>query len=149
MDKQIRTTRENETRTAVERPDRWRPAQLLPTPNPEPGYRFKWIRVSMMGKDDPKNISNSFAEGWEPVKLSMHPEVKLFSFGESRIPDSIEVGGLLLCKIPEEFMEQRSAHYQNVAEQAMQSVDNDYMKQNDPRMPVFRERQSSSTFGRR
>lgn len=149
MDKQIRTGRETETRTAAERPTKWRPAQLLPDPNPEPGYVFRWIRVSMMGADDPKNISTSLAEGWEPVKASMHPEIRLFSLGQSRIPDSIEVGGLVLCKIPEEFMQQRNQHYRDKTELEMQAVDNNLMQQSDPRMPLFKNRESSTTFGRR
>jgi hypothetical protein len=149
MDKQIRPTRETETRTAAERPDRWRPAQLLPEPNPEPGYVFRWIRVSMMGMDDPKNVSTSFAEGWEPVKASMHPEIKLFSMGKSAIPDSIEVGGLVLCKIPAEFMEQRAAHFAAITERETQAVDNNLMRESDPRMPLFKNRDSSTSFGRR
>lgn len=149
MDKQIRTGREAETRTATERPTKWRPAQLLPEPNPEPGYVFRWIRVSMMGADDPKNISSSFAEGWEPVKASMHPEIKLFSIGQSRIPDSIEVGGLILCKIPTEFMEQRADHFNNITEREMQAVDNNLMSQSDPRMPLFKNRDSKVSVGSR
>lgn len=149
MDKQIRAGRETETRIAAERPTRWRPAQLLPDPTPEPGYKFRWIRVSMMGTDDPKNISSSFSEGWEPVKASDHPEIKLFNMGQPRIPDSIEVGGLLLCKIPEEFMDQRAQHFQGITEREMQAVDNNLMQQSDPRMPLFKNRESSTTFGRR
>lgn len=149
MDKQIRTGREAETRTAGERPTKWQPAQLLPDPNPEPGYVFRWIRVSMMGVDDPQNISSGLAEGWEPVKASMHPEIRLFNIGKSRIPDSIEVGGLVLCKIPAEFMEQRSQYYSNKTQEVIQSVDNNLMQQNDPRMPLFRERKSTTTFGQR
>lgn len=149
MDKTIRTGREAETRVALERPNRWKPPQLLPDPTPEAGYVYRWIRVSMLGADDPKNISTSFAEGWEPVKASQHPEVRLFNLGQSKFPDSIEVGGLLLCKIPEEFMGQRSEHYQNITEREARAVDNNFMRENDPRMPLFRDRQSSSTLGRR
>lgn len=149
MDKQIRTGRETETRVAAERPNRWKPPQLLPDPNPEPGYVFRWIRVSMMGQDDPKNISTSLAEGWEPVKASQHPEIRLFNVGQPRFPDSIEVGGLLLCKIPEEFMEQRAQHFQDITEREARAVDNNFMRENDPRMPLFKDRQSSSSFGRR
>lgn len=149
MDKQIRAGRETETRVAMERPTKWRPPQLLPDPTPEPGYVFRWIRVSMMGQDDPMNVSTSLAEGWEPVKASMHPEVRLFNMGQSRFPDSIEMGGLLLCKIPAEFMDQRSAHFQDITEREVRAVDNNFMSQNDPRMPLFKDKQSTSTFGRR
>lgn len=149
MDKQIRAGRETETRVAMERPARWKPPQLLPDPNPEEGYVFRWIRISMMGQDDPKNVSTSLAEGWEPVKASMHPEVRLFNTGQNRFPDSIEMGGLLLCKIPAEFMDQRSAHFQDITEREVRAVDNNFMSQNDPRMPLFKDKQSTSTFGRR
>jgi hypothetical protein len=87
-------------------------------------------------------------EGWEPVKASDHPEVRLFSGGQNRFPDSIEVGGLLLCKTPVEFTEQRNAYYTQQAESQMQSVDNTYMRENDPRMPLFKERSTKVTFGK-
>lgn len=149
MDKQNRVGREQETRAATARPDRWRPPQLLPEVSPEPGYRYRWVRLSMMGQDDPKNISTSFAEGWEPVKASMHPEVQLFNFGATKIPDSIEIGGLVLCKIPAEFTEQRDQHYQSITDREMQAVDNNLMAQSDPRMPLFKNRESSTSFGSR
>lgn len=148
MEKQTRTPRDLEDRVAAERPKSWKPPQLLPDPTPEPGYVFRWIRVATLGRDDPKNISTSFAEGWEPVKASMHPEVRLVNTGANHFPDSIEVGGLVLCKIPEEFMEQRSEYFQNMTESQMRSVDNNFMRENDPRMPLFRDRQSKTTFGR-
>ena len=143
-----RAPRASKSREAAARPAKWMPPQLLPDPNPEPGYAFRWIRVSMMGKDDPTNISGKLREGWEPVKASEHPEIRLFGSGNSRIADSIEVGGLLLCKTPVEFTEQRDAYYRQLSEQQMQSVDNTFMRENDPRMPMFKERSSKVTFGK-
>jgi hypothetical protein len=61
----------------------------------------------------------------------------------SRFKDNVEVGGLLLCKTPIEFVEQRNAYYQKQAEGQLQSVDNNLMRQNDPRMPLFKESKSS------
>jgi hypothetical protein len=143
-----RAPRAAKSREAEARPTKWMPPQLLPDPTPEPGYAFRWIRVSMMGKDDPTNISGKLREGWEPVKASEHPEIRLFGSGASRIPDSIEVGGLLLCKTPVEFVEQRDAYYQQQAEAQMQSVDSTFMRENDSRMPLFKERSSKVTFGK-
>jgi hypothetical protein len=144
-----RKPRELESRAKSERPKQWMPPTLLPDPNPEPGYVFRWIRISTLGKDDPMNVSTKLREGWEPVKASEHPEIQLMGTGSnSRYPDSIEIGGLLLCKTPAEFAEQRDAFYQKQADQQMQSVDNNFMRENDPRMPLFRERRSEVTFGR-
>lgn len=147
--KQERASRELSTRETSQRPAKWAPPQLLPDPNPEPGYVFRWVRLSTLGNADPTNISSKLREGWEPVKASDHPEIRLFGNTENaRFPDSVEVGGLLLCKIPAEFMEQRDAYYRNQAESQMNSVDNNFMRENDPRMPLFRERSSKVTFGR-
>ena len=99
-------------------------------------------------KDDATNYSSKLAEGWEPVKASDHPEIRLFNSAAAKFPDSIEVGGLLLCKTPVEFTEQRNAYYRQQADAQMQSVDNTYMRENDPRMPMFKERKSTVTFGK-
>ncbi len=148
MEKTARTPRELETREKMERPKQWMPPQLLPDPNPEPGYAFRWIRVSTLNKADATNISSKLREGWEPVKASDHPEIRLFGSTNGQFPDSVEVGGLLLCKTPVEFTEQRDAYYRQQAEAQMASVDNTFMRDNDPRMPMFKERSSKVTFGK-
>jgi len=141
-------SRDADTRAQTERPKKWMPPQSLPDPNPEPGYTFRWIRLSTLGTDDPGNVSAKLREGWEPVKASEHPEIQLLGVGKSRFSDSIEVGGLLLCKTPSEFVDQRNAFYHGQAEGMMQSVDNNFMRENDPRMPLFKERKSEVSFGR-
>ena len=148
MEKSVRTGRDLNTREVMERPKQWMPPKLLPDPTPEDGYAFRWIRISSLGKDDATNYSSKLAEGWEPVKASDHPEIRLFNATTAKFPDSIEVGGLLLCKTPVEFTEQRDAYYRQQAEAQMQSVDNTYMRENDPRMPMFKERKSTVTFGK-
>jgi hypothetical protein len=143
-----RLSREMDTRAKVERPKQWMPPTALPDPNPEEGYSFRWIRVSTLGTSDPGNVSSKLREGWEPVKASEHPEIQLMGVGSGRFPDSIEIGGLLLCKTPKEFTEQRNSYYQRQADGQMQSVDNNFMRENDPRMPLFKERRSEVSFGR-
>ena len=143
-----RTSRELETRNVFERPKQWMPPELLPNPTLEPGYSFRWIRVSTLGSDDPMNISSKLREGWEPVKASDHPEIQLMGNGKGRYPDSIEIGGLMLCKTPTEFSAQRDAYYQKQAESQMNSIDSNFMRENDPRMPLFKERNSKVSFGK-
>jgi hypothetical protein len=148
MAEQIRDKREQTTRASATRPAKWLPPQLLPDPAPEEGYAFRWVRISTLNKDDATNISSKLREGWEPVKASDHPEIRLFGTDDKRFPDSVQVGGLLLCKTPVEFVEQRNAYYSDQAEAQMQSVDNTYMRENDPRMPMFKERSTKVTFGK-
>jgi hypothetical protein len=143
-----RTTREIETRETVERPKQWMPAELLPEPRKTPGYSYRWIRVATLGAADPRNISGKMREGWEPVPMEEQPEMQLLVDPNSRFKDSIEIGGLLLCKTPDEFVEQRNKHYRIQAESQMDAVDNNLMRQNDPRMPLFNEKKSTGSFGK-
>ena len=145
-----RLARELETREKTERPKKWQRAGLLPDPKPEPGYVFRWIRIATQGQDDPTNISSALQEGWEPVKASEHPEIHSMrvSPDKERFPDSIQIGGLMLCKTPAEFAKDRNAYFERQAMNQMQSVDNNFMRENDPRMPLFNERRSEVKFGR-
>lgn len=143
-----RTSRELETREKAARPRKWTPPQLLPEPNPEPGYTFRWVRLSTLNAPDAINVSSKLREGWEPVKASDHPEVVMMGGEKTRFPDAIEIGGLMLCKTPVEFSRDRDEYYRAQADAQMNSVDNTYMRESDPRMPLFKERTSKVTFGK-
>lgn len=143
-----RKPRELENRTMSERPKQWSPPELLPEPDMQPGYKYRWIRVSLMNNADPRNLSSMIRQGYEAVKLEEQPKFQLLVDPNSRFKDNIEIGGLLLCKIPVEFVEQRNAHYSNISRQQSEAVDNNFMRQSDARMPLFQERKSSATFGK-
>lgn len=144
-----RTPRDHAMREHTIRPTSWKPPSLLPDPTPEPGYVFRWIRTSMMNSADNTNVSKQLREGYVPVRAEDHPELMLAADPNGRFKGNIEVGGLLLCKIPQEVAQQRAAYYANMAQQQMESVDNNLMRDSDPRMPVLRpERSSKTEFGR-
>ena len=143
-----RTSRENETREAASRPRSWAPPSLLPEINHENGYAYRYVRASTMGVADVNNISSKFREGWEPVKASDHPEAFTMADPNSRFKDGIETGGLVLCKMPQEFADQRDAYYRNKTEAEIQAVDNNFMRENDPRMPLFKDKKTQVTFGK-
>jgi len=148
MANEPRLTRELETRSKAVRKPTWAPPELLPNPNPEPGYKFRWVRISMLGKDDNINFSGKRREGWEPVKASEHPELHMHLDSENAGKDVVVIGGLMLCKTPEEFVEQRNEYYRKQANDQMVAVDNNLMRQSDPKMPLFNDRKSTTTFGR-
>ena len=66
---------------------------------------------------------------------------------EGRFKGNIEVGGLLLCRIPEEFMTQRANYYAKQNQAQVESVDNNFLRQSDSRMPLFSEKSSKVSFG--
>jgi len=148
MAEQKREPRQMEMRSEQERPKAWMPPTLLPDPDPEEGWKFRWIRMSMLNTPDAVNISTKFREGWEPVKAATQPRLRFLNNPNGRFPDGIEIGGLLLCKTPAEFVEQRDAYYHNQANQQMLSVENSFMRDNDPRMRKFNDQRSQVTIGR-
>lgn len=143
-----KTSRELQTRSVTERPKQWAPAELLPEPDKQPGFAYRWIRTSTLNNADPRNLSAKLREGWEPVKIEEQPQFQLLIDPTSRFKDNIEIGGLLLCKTPIEFVEQRNSHYARQAEGQIEAVDNNLMRQSDPRMPLFNERKSTTSFGK-
>ena len=143
-----RLQREMTARVMDERPRQWMPAELLPEPDKQPGYAYRWVRVSTLNAADPRNISGKLREGWEPVGIEEQPKFRLMVDPNSRFKDNIEVGGLLLCKTPQEFVEQRDAHFAKQSQMQVDAVDNTMMRQSDPRMPMFKERKSSTSFGK-
>jgi hypothetical protein len=140
-------SREVDTRELNERPKQWQLPDLLPEPDKQAGYSYRWIRVSTLNAADPRNLSAKMREGWEPVRLEEQPKFQLLADPNSRFKDNIEIGGLLLCKTPTEFVEQRNAHFQKQSQNQTEAVDNNLMRQSDPRMPLFTERKSTSSFG--
>jgi hypothetical protein len=146
--KDNRMSREIETRTVTERPKQWAQPELLPEPDKIPGWNYRWIRVSTMNNADPRNLSAKLREGWEPVPIEEQPKFRLLADPNSRFKENIEVGGLLLCKTPSEFVQQRNDHFAKVTQSQTDAVDNSFMRQSDARMPLFQERKSSSSFGK-
>ena len=143
-----RMNRSTDTRAVTERPKQWQAPELLPEPDKQAGYTYRWIRVSMLDKADPRNISRALREGFEAVPVEEQPKFKLLVDPTSRFKDNIEIGGLLLCKIPTEMMSQRAEYYANQTRAQTDAVDNNLMRQSDPRMPIFQERKSSTSFGK-
>ena len=143
-----RLNRELDTREKTARKKSWTRPETLPTPLPEDGYEFHWVRISTRGEADAMNVSLKLQEGWEPVKAADHPEIFVAGVENDRFKDNIVIGGLMLCKTPTEFVHDRNTWFNGQASSQMKSVDNNLMRENDPRMPLYNERKTTvSRFG--
>jgi len=144
-----RTPRVAQTREATERKSSWKRQSMLPTPDPRPGMKFRWVRTSSLGQGDMTNVSKRFREGYVPVKAIEFPELHIMTDIDSRFPENIEVGGLLLCAISADLAEDRTYGQAAEAQAQMDAVDRNYLRESDPRMPVLApERSSRTTFGK-
>ena len=142
-----RMDREQGTREKGARKRHWVKPETLPHIEVEAGYATRWVRISTLGVTDASNISAKLREGWEPIKAEDHPDV--VTDENEKFAGNITIGGLMACKAPEELVNERNEHYETQTRQQMQSVDNNLMRENDPRMPLFNERTTKVTnFGK-
>lgn len=137
-----RTNRDLQTRENTARAV-YTPPSTLPTPTPQPGWSFRWVATSVLGESNASNVSKKSREGWEPVRAEDHPELKLAADKNG----NVELGGLMLCKMPTEMVDARNDYYRSQAQAQVDSVDNHFLRNNDPRMPLFSDKKSSTTRG--
>ena len=138
-----RSNRDNKSRDKSAR-SVYVPPSNLPDPTPDPDYTFRWVATHVLGQPLANNVSLQMRDGYEPVKAVDHPELALFGNNAS---GNVEIGGLMLCKAPKERVEARDEYYKKQAQNQMDSVDNHFMRNNDPRMPLFADRKSTTSRG--
>ena len=143
-----RIKRDSETRETKTRTRSWQRPEVLPSPTPQDGYEFHWVRVATQGQVDATNVSSKLREGWEPVRAEDHPEITMVTVENERFADNVVIGGLMLCKAPAELVQERTDYYNTQTKSQMSSVDNNLMRENDPRMPIFNERKTTVSFGK-
>ena len=142
-----RKPRENATRETETRRKPWAPPSRLAAPEAPAGYVHRWIRTAMRGEDDKMNVNTKLREGWEPVRKDEYPDYEAPTIDEGRFEGVIGQGGLMLCRIPVETAQERSAYYGTRTREQMVAVDQDLMKDQHPSMPITNSRQSRVSFG--
>ena len=131
-----RNSRSAETRASQTRRTPWAPPSMLDAPEAPPGYQFRWIREATRGIDDKSNMSKRIREGYEPVRAEDYPNFEAPTVDSGSNKGVIGVGGLILAKVPVETAAERNAYFQKQAHDAMQGVDQNYMRESDARMPI-------------
>ena len=145
-----RSARDSNSRESAERIQQWRPGSALDAPEPPLGYKHRWIRESVMEYDDKTNVHKKRQEGWELVRAEEYPDYVGPVVDEGRNAGTIGVGGLVLARIPVELVEQRNRHFDTVAQNQMDAVDRDWMRENNALMPKMApQRKSSVSVGSR
>jgi hypothetical protein len=144
IDREPRTA---QTRAKEKRRKPWQPPSSLDAPPPPEGYVHRWIRESVMGFDDKKNLSARLREGFELVRADEYPDFEAPSIQDGKHAGIIGVGGLVLARFPIDSLDERNKHFQKVTSDQMEAVDNDLMREEHPSMPITQDRQSRVTFG--
>jgi hypothetical protein len=125
---------------------------MLDAPEAPEGFKHRWLRAEVRGHDDKANMSKRIREGFEPVRAEDHPEFDAPTVDDGKHAGVIGVGGLVLAKVPEETVEERTDYFRRRSQEQLQGVDNDLLRDSDPRMPISKrdiQRNSKVEFGSR
>ena len=106
----------------------------------------------MLGQEDRSNMSRRIREGWELVKGTDLPEEwQLPTMEGGRHSGVVYNEGLILAKIPQETVDERNAHYEQVNQSAKDALDNTMFSESskDSRYVKYDPQRSTQvTFGR-
>ena len=144
-----RTPRANSTREKTAQRKPWAPPSMLEAPPAPDGYKHRWIRAEVRGFDDRKNISAKLREGWELVRADEYPDFEAPVIDSGKYEGVFGVGGLLLARIPEETVAERTHYFESKNADQMTAVDQDMMRENQhSTMKITNpDRQQRVTFG--
>jgi hypothetical protein len=144
-----RASRASQTREkqAVRKP--WAPPSMLDAPPAPDGYKHRWIRAETRGFNDTKNISAKLREGYELVRKDEYPDFESPTVETGKYQGVFGVGGLLLARIPDETVIERTNYFAGRSKDQMDAVDHDMMRENaHSSMTINKpDRQSRVTFG--
>ena len=127
----------------------WTPPSYLDTPNAPNGYRHRWVRIETLGIADTKNIQGRLRSGYELVRSDEYPNEDFPAISDGKYAGVIGHGGLVLTRVPEEIARQRQAYFEKQAQDQVDALDNDLMKEQDNRMPIDIDKQSRTFGGKR
>ena len=144
-----RTARANQTREKTAKRTPWAPPSMLDAPPAPDGFQHRWIRSETRGFDDTKNISAKMREGWELVRKDEYPDFEAPVIESGKYEGVFGVGGLLLARIPNETVAERTDYFSQRNADQMTAVDQDMMRENaHSTMTISKpDRQSRVTFG--
>tara|TARA_Y100000114_G_scaffold119467_1_gene114172 strand:+ start:2034 stop:2501 length:468 start_codon:yes stop_codon:yes gene_type:complete len=142
-----RQPRETQTRENTARRKPWAPPSMLEAPPAPDGFVHRWIRTGIRGEDDKTNVHARLREGWEPVRADEYPDFEAPTIEEGKYQGVIGNGGLMLCRIPNETVQERTDYFREQTRSQMIAVDENLMREQHPSMPIQSDRQSRVTFG--
>lgn len=147
----VQDTRETETKEFQE-PLVWQKPSVFPEPTPQEGYAFHWVRVSINGEADPRSLDKRLQQHYQPVTAEEDPKLKRYAVQDNRyngrFDGCIEIGGLVLHKVPKTIVEQRNAYYKQKTQKQNQIFIDEYKTDEDKKAPKFSDIKSRVSFGK-
>jgi len=148
--KETRASESHAPRAREERKDdlrtmEWLAPSMIPDPEPQEGFVFRWIAIEVNGSEVRSHTSLRLREGWTPVRAEEQPV--LSGYCDSSSDGTLKFGGLMLCKMPEQLSMSRKKHFEDLAKSAQRSVDQKWMDNQNSMMPKSLSIKSKVSFG--
>lgn len=124
----------------------WVRPSSLDAPPPREGKVQRWVRKSIRGVDDPKNLNRAWREGWRPRPPESLPEEwRVYATFADKSEGMIVVDDLILMEIDSEVIERRRRAINKTTADQMTSVEHDLESSQLAGHPIVKEHKTSVT----
>ena len=144
------TKSSRKSRDSAPRNKPWEPLKRLDIPEgkKEEGMEYIWVRHELLNQADDSNVHERLREGYVPVtpaELGEDFHADVLSAGKHA--GTVRSGDLILMKNTKEFVDQKEAYYDDQTRKMGNAYSAEYMKNQNPNMPVSDDSKSSVTQG--
>jgi len=120
-----------------------RPSSLEAPPARE-GMTQRWVRKSLRGADDPKNLNRSWREGWRPRSPDSLPEEwRVYATFADKTEGMIVVDDLILMEIDSGVLAKRKKAIHDATQLQMRSVEHDLESAQIKGHPIVKDHRTS------
>lgn len=124
----------------------WVRPSSLDAPPAREGMTQRWVRKSLFGADDPKNLNRSWREGWRPRSPDTLPEDwRIYATFADKNEGMIVVDDLILMEIDSKVLARRKAAVDKATAQQIESVEHDLESSQIAGHPIVKEHKTSVT----
>jgi len=122
----------------------WVRPSSLAAPDARDGMTQRWVRKSIHGADDPKNLNRTWREGWRPRDPATLPEDwRVFANFADKENGMIVVDDLILMEIDSEILARRKAAIEAQTANQIRSVEHDLESTQIAGHPIVKEHKTS------
>jgi len=124
----------------------WIRPSSLDAPPAQEGMTQRWVRKSLRGADDPKNLNRTWREGWRPRDPStLSEEWRVYATFANSSEGMIVVDDLILMEIDSEVLARRKQAIAQATASQMRSVEHDLESAQIAGHPIVKEHNTSVT----
>ena len=111
---------------------------------------LRWVRITLKGEDDYKNVGNKMTQGWVFVTPEEIPEMlhSATVLNSGRYTNCVVRGDVALAKMPRGKSVARNDYYEGKANDLMEAVNQQLMSASNSKMPISNSSTSTVTKGR-